>query len=285
MKTFLMFLSLLLPWEARRRFLERQFGYTIHPLSRIGFAWILPRQLIMEEGASIGHLTLCKNISLLHLKTHSSIGNGNWITGFPLGPSPHFAEETDRQPQLIVGEHSAITHRHLIDCTNSVTIGKFTTFAGFRSQILTHTIDLERNRQTSSSRADRRLLFCRNEFRFARRKRVAGLLRPRGEIAAQQSIYRCASSLWRCACEAPPIALARARILPSHGRFRDLVMNRVAATLGSARLQRAGRRILRRRTFSAADHSRLSLAFSKSSRMQNAFASTPQACAPQSTRR
>ena len=150
MKAFLIFMSLLLPWEMRRRFLEKQFGYTIHPGCRIGLSWILPRRLIMEEGATIGHLTLCKNISLLHLKAHSSIGNGNWITGFPLGPSRHFAEETERQPQLVVDEHSAITHRHLIDCTNSVTIGKFTTFAGFQSQILTHTIDLERNRQTSA---------------------------------------------------------------------------------------------------------------------------------------
>lgn len=151
MKTLLMFISVFLPWNMRRRFLEAQFGYTIHPTSRIGCAWIFPERLIMEEGAAIGHLTLCKNISLLHLKAHSSIGRGNWITGFPLGSSRHFAEETDRQPQLILGEHSAITHRHLIDCTNSVTIGKFTTFAGFQSQILTHSIDLERNRQASAA--------------------------------------------------------------------------------------------------------------------------------------
>lgn len=150
MNGLLRFISILLPWEMRRRFLEKQFGYTIHPTSRIGFAWIFPQRLIMEEGATIGQLTLCKNIALLHLKAHTSIGNGNWITGFPLGPSPHFAAETDRQPQLILGEHSAITHRHLIDCTNSVTIGKFTTFAGFQSQILTHSIDLEQNRQTSA---------------------------------------------------------------------------------------------------------------------------------------
>src|SRR4051812_21619713 len=102
MKAFLMFISVLLPWEMRRRFLEKQFGYTIHPTSRIGLAWILPQRLTMEEGASIGHLTICKNISLLHLEAHASIGNGNWITGFPLGRSRHFAEETDRQPQLIV---------------------------------------------------------------------------------------------------------------------------------------------------------------------------------------
>jgi acetyltransferase-like isoleucine patch superfamily enzyme len=83
------------------------------------------------------------------LKAYASIGNGNWITGFPLGSSRHFADEKDRQPQLIVGEHAAITHRHLIDCTNSVVIGKFTTVAGFQSQILTHSIDLQKNRQAS----------------------------------------------------------------------------------------------------------------------------------------
>jgi acetyltransferase-like isoleucine patch superfamily enzyme len=145
-----MLLSLCLPWGVRRSFLEKQFGYTIHPSCRIGFSLIFPTRLIMEEGSRIGNLTMCKNIDLLHLKAHASIGNGNWITGFPLGPSRHFAEEKDRQPQLIVGEHSAITHRHLIDCTNSVVIGKFTTVAGFQSQIITHRIDIEKNRQTSA---------------------------------------------------------------------------------------------------------------------------------------
>src|ERR1700686_4219534 len=131
-----MIASFLLPWEMRRLLLEKQFGYKIHPSCRIGFSWIAPSRLIMEEGARIDHLTVCKNIDLLHLKAHSSIGRGNWITGFPLGPSRHFAHQQDRQPQLILGEHSAITHRHLIDCTNSVTLGKFTTVAGFQSQII-----------------------------------------------------------------------------------------------------------------------------------------------------
>lgn len=145
-----MLLSLLLPWSVRRRFLEHQFGYSIHPASRIGLAWICPERLIMEAGASIGDLTVCKNIALLHLREKASIGRGNWITGFPRGHSPHFAHQTERRPELIVGAHSAITHRHLIDCTNAVVLGQFTTFAGFQSQILTHSIDLERNRQTSA---------------------------------------------------------------------------------------------------------------------------------------
>ncbi len=150
MNTISKILSICLPAHFRRAFLESRFGYKIHPSCRIGFSWIFPTQLIMEEGSRIDHLTVCKNIDLLHVKAHASIGRGNWITGFPLGPSPHFAEEKERRPELILGEHAAITHRHLIDCTNSVVLGRFTTMAGFQSQILTHSIDLERNRQASA---------------------------------------------------------------------------------------------------------------------------------------
>lgn len=145
-----MLLSVLLPWSLRRSFLQKQFGYSIHPTCRIGLAWVFPDKLVMEAHSSIGHLTVCKNIALLHLHEHVSIGRGNWITGFPLGPSKHFASETNRRPELVVGPHSAITHRHLIDCTNAVTIGSFTTFAGFQSQILTHSIDIATNRQASA---------------------------------------------------------------------------------------------------------------------------------------
>ncbi len=108
MKTILMLLSFLLPWNLRRSFLEKQFDYKIHPSCRIGLAWIFPTRLIMEEGSQIGAATVCKNIDLLHLKADASIGRGNWITGFPLGPSRHFAHQTDRRPELILGEHSAV---------------------------------------------------------------------------------------------------------------------------------------------------------------------------------
>jgi acetyltransferase-like isoleucine patch superfamily enzyme len=149
MKKFLMAISLFLPWKLRRHFLNAQFGFHIHPTARIGFAWVLPSRLIMEENTSIGHLTVAKNLDFIHLKAHVTIGRGNWITGFPLGDSPHFAQEKDRRPQLIVGEHSAITNRHFIDCTSAITVGRFSTLAGFQSQFMTHTIDIEKNRQTS----------------------------------------------------------------------------------------------------------------------------------------
>ena len=149
MKTLLRFLSLLLPWELRRSLLEKQFGYSIHPASRIGLAWIFPRQLVMEEGSRIGHLNFCKNIDLFHLGAHAVVGQLNWITGFPSGPSRHFAHQPERRPELILETHAGISSRHLIDCTARVRIGAYATIAGFRSQLLTHSIDLAAGRQSA----------------------------------------------------------------------------------------------------------------------------------------
>ena len=149
MNTLLRLFSLLLPWGLRRSFLEKQFGYSIHPTSRIGLAWIFPRRLVMEEGSRIGHLNLCKSIDLFHLGAHAVVGQLNWITGFPSGSSRHFAHQTDRSPELILEGHAGISSRHLIDCTARVRIGAFATVGGFRSQILTHSIDLSAGRQTA----------------------------------------------------------------------------------------------------------------------------------------
>lgn len=151
MKPLLAVLSILLPWPLRRVFLERCFGYRLHPTSRIGLSWIFPHALEMGAHSGIGHLNLCKGLDRLRLHDHATIGRGNWITGFPSGPSRHFAHQPERSPELVLGRHAAITNRHLIDCTASVTIGDYSTFAGFHSQILTHSIDLEHNRQSSAS--------------------------------------------------------------------------------------------------------------------------------------
>jgi hypothetical protein len=147
MKRLLSLLCVFLPWPLRRAILRSFFGYEISDTSRIGLSWICPKKLVMKDGARIGHLTVCKSIDLLELGEDAFVGNLDWITGFPSGPSEHFAHQTDRRPELILGRHSAITNRHIVDCTASVHIGAFATFAGFASQLLTHSINLETNRQ------------------------------------------------------------------------------------------------------------------------------------------
>jgi acetyltransferase-like isoleucine patch superfamily enzyme len=143
-------LLVLLPWPIRRRLLIRCFGFSIDKTSRIGLAWVFPKELVLEPYSAIGHLTFCVNLDRIHLHAHATIGRGNWITGFPTGTdSPHFQHETNRRAELNLEEHAAITNRHFVDCTAEVVIGRFSTFAGFASQILTHSVDLERNRQSS----------------------------------------------------------------------------------------------------------------------------------------
>lgn len=139
-----------LPWKLRRRCLTAFLGYEIAPDAHIGYSWVAPEILLMASGARIGHLTVCKGLARLEMGASSSIGRLNWITGYPIQGTVHFTTEPLRDPSLVLGPHSAITNRHIIDCTALVTIGAFTTIAGFRTQILTHSIDLARCVQRSS---------------------------------------------------------------------------------------------------------------------------------------
>jgi hypothetical protein len=148
MNRLLSLISLFLPWPLRRAILRRFMGYEIHDTSRIGLSWIYPRKLVLLANARIGHLTICKDIDLVRIEESASVGNLNWITGYPSGTqSAHFAHQTGRRPELILGPHSAITNRHLIDCTDRIQLGAFATVAGFASQLLTHSINLENSRQ------------------------------------------------------------------------------------------------------------------------------------------
>ena len=151
MRTFLKLFLVLLPWRWRRPLLVRWFRFELHPTSRIGRSLVFPEKLVLGPHASIGHLTMVKGLARMEVGERGSVGNLCWITGFPAGTdSPHFAHQPERRPELIVGAEAAITHRHLIDCTARVEIGAFSTFAGFASQILSHSIDLEANRQSSA---------------------------------------------------------------------------------------------------------------------------------------
>ncbi len=149
MRLTLSVLLLGLPWVIRRVALNVLFGYKIHPTARIGFSLIYPERLDMGPKSRIGNLTICKGLELLQMRQESSIGNLNWITGFPLRDKSFFGAESERRPELIVERHAAITNRHFIDCTNSVHLGEFATFAGIRSQLLTHSIDLANSQQSS----------------------------------------------------------------------------------------------------------------------------------------
>lgn len=99
----------------------------------------------MKERAAIGHLNVAIHLELIHMEKDCTISQKNWITGFPLANESKFQRFPDRKPYLIMGRDSAITKQHLIDCTDTVTIGEFTSIAGYATQILSHSTSLQMN--------------------------------------------------------------------------------------------------------------------------------------------
>jgi acetyltransferase-like isoleucine patch superfamily enzyme len=139
------------PWGIRRILLNKLFSYDLDKNAYIGFSIVLADKVKMDSNSKILHFNFCNGISLLSLSQNSTIGTFNYITGFPNIKSLHFNHLQNRKCHLVLEEHSAITSRHFIDCTTGVFIGKFTTIAGIRSQIFTHSINLKRNIQDGKS--------------------------------------------------------------------------------------------------------------------------------------
>ena len=134
------------PWVLKRWVLRRFWGYQIADGARIGLSYVFPGHLVMGQGAYIGHLNVAIHLERLECGAHSIIERSNWITGHALG-GKHFAHRTLRDPALLLGAHAAITKSHIIDCTDRVEIGAFTTLAGYHSQIITHGIHVGEGRQ------------------------------------------------------------------------------------------------------------------------------------------
>jgi acetyltransferase-like isoleucine patch superfamily enzyme len=150
MRLFLKLFCLLLPWSLRRVLLISFFGYELDKTSRIGLSWIYPSKLIMKAHTKIGSLNVAVHLDVIEMSEFATLGRSNWITGFSTKVvTKHFKHQFNRSSSLIIGEHSAITKHHHIDCTSSITIGKFVTIAGYNSQLLTHSIDIIENRQDS----------------------------------------------------------------------------------------------------------------------------------------
>lgn len=136
-------ITVFFPWALKRRLLNWLLGYQLSPSAWIGFSIVAVSAAKMGEGAHVGHLTVCRGLKQLDLGDFARIGNLNWITGNDVNPLPVADTDGRADVVLMVGSHSAITNRHYIDCMGGVTIGRFTTIAGVRSQILTHSINLE----------------------------------------------------------------------------------------------------------------------------------------------
>lgn len=126
-------------------------GHKVGPSVRIGFSLLFVDQLVLQNGARIGHFNfiLLRRLVMRHgayfgranlvhgpisiaLATRAAIGNKNKIVRGPIGLV------TSGPALLRLGELSKITADHRIDCTASLWVGDFSTIAGTGTQIWTH---------------------------------------------------------------------------------------------------------------------------------------------------
>ena len=154
MKKYFRMLCLLavaiMPSRVKIMLYRRLFDADIDSTAHIGFSYIDVKKIKLGAYASIGHLNIIRGLELLELGQHAVILKQNTISAQGLEKTKQFADEKDRLPALILGDHSAIVSKHFLDCNNSIQIGHHTTIAGLGSAFFTHAINIETNKQESA---------------------------------------------------------------------------------------------------------------------------------------
>lgn len=132
--------------NAGRRHLARfLLRARVAPDANVGVCLIDATNIELGPNSSLGHFSIIRNLDSVVLERDARIGTFNWIFG--ARGTRHFATRPERVSELKLAEGASVTSRHIVDCTDAVRIGAFSTVAGFRSQILTHSIDVVSNSQ------------------------------------------------------------------------------------------------------------------------------------------
>ena len=132
-----------LPMPMKRIVAKWIYKWDVHPTAYIGPSVLTVRHLSMGAGASIGGRNVITNLNELRMGDGATIGSGNMIKGWWEHPTDAL---TERNPAVLLGDHSQIASYHYIDCVDTLELGPHAAIAGFRSIVLTHSIDLMRDK-------------------------------------------------------------------------------------------------------------------------------------------
>lgn len=116
---------------------------------KIGYSIILSRELIMDDGSSIGHFNILKNCKL-KIGREGKIKHLNFIKGYMemvmdegawINSQNKIAAPSSKGyhiPVFFMKQHAAIIMKHTFDVTDDITLGEGCLFAGSGSQVWTH---------------------------------------------------------------------------------------------------------------------------------------------------
>lgn len=140
-------LMFVLPAGLKRHVGRTFLGWDIDKTAYLGRSLLIGvRNLSMGPGASIGPFNLIRDLDELRLAEGASISSRNWIVGMSAAYDSYFPVSKNRRPSLLLGKHAMITMAHDFDCADLIEIGDYSAIAGFRCTILTHNLDLVRDR-------------------------------------------------------------------------------------------------------------------------------------------
>ena len=141
-RKYLIFAVGLLPSSrAKNRALNR-LGYQIALTATLGPVLLMNvASMVVGAGARIGPFNVLRDLASVDMAAHARLGQWNWVSAS--GP----LVAAGGSGSLSVGEHSAVTSRHYLDCSGGISVGRFTTVAGVRSTFITHGIDWKSSRQ------------------------------------------------------------------------------------------------------------------------------------------
>jgi acetyltransferase-like isoleucine patch superfamily enzyme len=137
----------LLPLGIRMFIGRKILKWDLAPGARIGRSIILVGHVSMGPESNIGSFNMIRGLTELRLGQGAFIATRNWISAHP---HSEFVFSDKRNPCLIMHEWSRITVGHQIDCSDRVELHPHAAIAGYRSQILTHALDLMRERQMTT---------------------------------------------------------------------------------------------------------------------------------------
>lgn len=137
-----------LPMSLKRIVAKWIYKWDIHPTAYIGPSVLVIDEVSMGPGTRIGARNVITNLNELRMAQGSAIGSGNLIKGWWDHPTDALNK---RNPAIFLAEYSQIASYHYIDCVDTLEIHSHAALAGFKSTVLTHSIDLMRDRYTTGS--------------------------------------------------------------------------------------------------------------------------------------
>lgn len=115
--------------------LRRLLGWRIEDGCYVAPIIVDVRHVSLQRGARIGPGNVIRRLETLTMGSGAHIGRWNVITA-----APGFAAAAGNC-SLTMGQESAITAAHYLDCSGSISLGRYAVIGGRRSTLMTHQVD------------------------------------------------------------------------------------------------------------------------------------------------